>query len=52
MVTYRRIDVANLFVTQLPAFSTAAANAERNGAAYCRILSSTPKNISGRVKAL
>jgi hypothetical protein len=45
MVTYRRIDVANLFVTQLPAFSTAASNAERNGAAYCRILSSTPGDL-------
>jgi len=45
MVTYRRIDVANLFVTQLPAYSTAAANAERNGAAYCRILSSTPGDL-------
>ena len=28
-----------------PAFSTAAANAERNGAAYCRILSSTPGDL-------
>ena len=35
-----------------PAFSTAAANAERNGAAYCRIFSSTPKLTLGRVKAL
>jgi hypothetical protein len=29
----------------LPAFSTAAANAERNGAAYCRIFSSTPGDL-------
>ena len=28
-----------------PAYSTAAANAERNGAAYCRILSSTPGDL-------
>ena len=28
-----------------PAFSTAAANAERNGAAYCRIFSSTPGDL-------
>lgn len=28
-----------------PAFSTAAANAERNGAAYCRIFSSTPRRL-------
>lgn len=45
MVTYRRIDLTNLFVTNLPAFSTAAANAERNGAAYCRIFSSTPGDL-------
>ena len=29
----------------MPAFSTAAANAERNGAAYCRIFSSTPGDL-------
>ena len=45
MVTCRRIGVTNLFVTKLPAYSTAAANAERNGAAYCRILSSTPGDL-------
>ena len=38
---------------KLPAYSTAAANAERNGAAYCRIFSSTPRpKIIGRLKAL
>lgn len=37
-----------------PAFSTAAANAERNKAAYCRIFSSTPGDLdsqSGRAAA-
>lgn len=29
----------------MPAFSTAARNAERNGAAYCRIFSSTPGDL-------
>lgn len=29
----------------MPAFSTAATNAERNGAAYCRIFSSTPGDL-------
>lgn len=45
MVTCRRVGLTNLFVTKLPAYSTAAANAERNGAAYCRILSSTPGDL-------
>lgn len=33
------------FVTNLPAFATASENAARNGAAYCRIFTSTPGDL-------
>lgn len=44
--------IAEILEAAGPAFLTASKNAERNHAAYCRIFSSTPKQITGRVKAL